>query len=535
MTPSKLPGLLAAVLLSSSSLFAAPSNLTEDQARHLLVRSGFAPTQTEVDRITGQSAQRVVTDIITRAKSARPAHPAPDFVSQPPPLAGRYLKTKDEQQAFRQQQLREGFEIKNWWMREMIETPVPLQERMTLFWHNHFATSQQKVLRSQAMWVQHQLLRNNALGNFRILLHAIAKDPAMLVYLDGANSRREAPNENFAREVMELFTLGEASQGGGYTEADIKEAARAFTGWSVDRETFRFMNRPNFHDNGSKTLLGHSGNLDGDAALDAMLDQPAAPRFIVTKLWKEFVSPAPDVVEVERIARRFRNQNFDIAVAVKELLLTDAFWSPESRGSLIKSPVDLVVGTVRQFGFSYSDVAPFALKSAQLGQNLLFPPNVKGWPGYTDWINATTLLERKRFGEQLFRAVEPQRDAKLSMAMAPDAGDDPATPMGKMTPRAKMMAEFAGGEGKGSNKRALGVMGREGVMRVANAVSSIRFDPDPWLALYGGHADREPSDESKARLTLVMLASPATQNIATGTVGVAYIRTLTLDPAYQLK
>ncbi|MBP7574089.1 MAG: DUF1800 family protein, partial [Rhodoferax sp.] len=251
MTPSKLPGLLAAVLLSSSSLFAAPSNLTEDQARHLLVRSGFAPTQAEVDRITGQSAQRVVTDIITRAKSAKPAHPAPDFVSQPPPVAGRYLKTKDDQQAFRQQQLREGFEIKNWWMREMIETPVPLQERMTLFWHNHFATSQQKVLRSQAMWVQHQLLRNNALGDFRTLLHAVAKDPAMLVYLDGANSRREAPNENFAREVMELFTLGEASQGGGYTEADIKEAARAFTGWSVDRETFRFMNRPNFHDNGS--------------------------------------------------------------------------------------------------------------------------------------------------------------------------------------------------------------------------------------------------------------------------------------------
>ena len=254
---------------------AAPSQLSAVQARHLLVRTGFAPTQAEVNALVGQGAQQAVTSIISRAQAARPIYPAPAFVSQSPPIPGRFLKTREEQQAMREQQQREALALKSWWMREMIESPAPLQERMTLFWHNHFATSQQKVGSAQAMWRQHQLLRANALGNFSTLLHAIAKDPAMLVYLDGANSRKEAPNENFAREVMELFTLGEATKTGHYTEHDIKEAARAFTGWTVERDDFSFKLRPAFHDTGSKSLLGSSGDFDGDAALDT---RPAAAR-----------------------------------------------------------------------------------------------------------------------------------------------------------------------------------------------------------------------------------------------------------------
>nr|WP_279343632.1 DUF1800 domain-containing protein [Variovorax terrae] len=497
--------------------------MTQAEARHLLVRTGFAPTQAEVDRIAGQDAQRVVADLVARAQAARPLYPPPDFVSEPPPIPNTLLKSKEEQLAMRQQQLRESLELKTWWMREMIETPTPLAERMVLFWHNHFATSQQKVFRSQAMWHQHQVLRAEALGNFRRLLHGVAKDPAMLVYLDGANSRKEAPNENFAREVMELFTLGEASQGGGYSEQDIKEAARAFTGWSIEYADFSYRFRPALHDNGNKTVLGQSGNFDGDAVLDVMLEQPAAARFITAKLWKEFVSPVPEAREVERIAQDFRASGYDIATAVRELLLSPAFWAPANRGSLIKSPVDLVVGTVRQFGFSYTDTMPFVLKSAQLGQNLLVPPNVKGWPGYTEWINTATLLERKRFTEQLFRAVELRGESKEPpIAMGPG---------GRMLPGdgSAMMQNAAAGPG------APRLPGRDGIMRVAEGMAKITFDPEQWLSQYGGHADREPSDELKARLARTLLAVPATHDIAPGTVGVAYLRTLTLDPAYQLK
>jgi len=381
---------------------AAPSRLDADEARHLLIRTGFAPTAAEIDAITGRSAEQAVDDIIGAAKRAQFRHTLPqEAVAAPPAQREVQAMSQGERQMARRDQIREGIDIKEWWMREMIETPTPLAERMTLFWHGHFATSQQKVVRADAMWRQQQLLRASALGSFREMLHGVARDPAMLVYLDGARSRKEAPNENFAREVMELFTLGEATQGGGYTEQDIREAARAFTGWSLERDDFSFRFRPALHDFGPKTVLGKSGDLDGDQVLDILLDQPQAARFIVEKLWVEFVSPTPDPREVESIAQRFRASNYDIAVAMRELLLSRDFWDVANRNSLVKSPVELVVGAVRELGVRNLDLKPLVQKSAQLGQNLLAPPNVKGWPGYTEWINATTLLERRRFADQL--------------------------------------------------------------------------------------------------------------------------------------
>ena len=463
-----------------------PLKMTPLQARHLLVRSGFAPTQAEVDKLVGKSAQSAVADIISSALAAKPKYPPPAFVSQPPPKPANQLATVDERQEQRRAQIAEGVELKAWWMREMLESPSPLAERMTLFWHNHFATSQQKVNRSQPMWRQHHLLRDNALGSFSTLLHGIAKDPAMLVYLDGDSNRKQAPNENFAREVMELFALGEASQGGGYTEQDIKEVARAFTGWSVERDDFSFKFRKPQHDDSSKTVMGRTGMFDGSDVINIMLAQPGCSQFIVSKLWKEFVSPTPDAKEVKRIAQRLQQNNYAISGALADLLATPAFWDASNRGSLIKSPVDLVVGTVRQFGFSYSDVMPFVLKTSQLGQNLLMPPNVKGWPGHTDWINTSTLLERKNFTQQLFRPIDPSVE---KMAM----------------------------------------------LKVGKATATISFDSDAFLRPYDGRSDGVPNDVLKTTLAGVLLASNATQNIANGTVGVAYLRTLTLDPAYQLK
>lgn len=494
-------------LMSLGAQAAGPSRLSEAQARYLLLRTGFAPDQAEVDALTGQSAKQAVSVLIGKAKNAKPLHPAPGFSVQLPPVPYRLLKTREEQQAWRQEQQRQGLDLKRWWMREMIESPTPLQERMTLFWHNHFATSQQKVISAQAMWQQQMLLRQGALGSFASLLHGVAKDPAMLVYLDGANNRKEAPNENFAREVMELFTLGEASQGGHYTEQDIKQAARAFTGWSVDRTDFSFKYRPAFHDNSDKTLWGRSGNFDGDEALDILLAQPAAARFIMGKLWKEFVSPEPDQAQIERMAAHFRASGYDIAQALSELFSSDAFWAEINRGTLIKSPVDLVVGTLRQFDVDYSDATPFVLKSAQLGQNLLLPPNVKGWPGQNDWINASTLLERKRFTEQLFRAAAPQTDSPLMAA---------------------------GMNGLNGTMQKSGSVGG-GVIRIGQAQTDVTFNAARWLARYGGFPDRVPSEALKSDLAKVLLQVPATQTIAAGTVGLGYMRALTQDPAYQLK
>ena len=186
----------------------------------------------------------------------------------------------------------------------------------------------------------------------------------------------------------------------------LEEAARAFTGWSIDGEKGEFLFRPFAHDDGEKSVLGRSGNFDGDAVLDILLAQPQTAEFIVRKLWREFVSPEPDAVEVKRVANAFRDSRYDIRVALRVLLNSDAFYAPKYRAALVKSPVDLVVGTLRQFQFTTTDVQPFALTVAQLGQNLFAPPNVKGWPGGEAWINSTTLLARKQFLDRLFNASD---------------------------------------------------------------------------------------------------------------------------------
>ena len=376
--------------------------LTTTDIRHLLTRVGFTPSEAEVSLYAGYSREAAIDKLLQAAKRNQTKESIPAFVSAPPPIPQRDLKTQEERQEQRRAQIREGMDLKRWWLWEMLTTPNPLAERMTLFWHNHFATSQQKVVRSLAMWQQHQLLRGQALGSFAKLLHGIVRDPAMLIYLDNGNNRKDAPNENLGRELLELFSLGEASTGGGYTERDIKEAARALTGYSIEPETGAFVLRPRIQDTGSKTILGKSGNFDGDGLVDVLLAQPQTARHIVRKLWLEFVSPAPKETVVNRIAIDFARNGYDIATALRGLLIGDDFWASYNRGALIKSPLDLLVGAARQFQFAVSEPVQLLARAAQLGQNLLMPPNVKGWPGGVQWINATTLLERKRTTEQIF-------------------------------------------------------------------------------------------------------------------------------------
>jgi uncharacterized protein (DUF1800 family) len=236
------------------------------------------------------------------------------------------------------------------------------------------------------------LLRREALGNFGKMLHDIARDPAMIVYLDNATNHKGKPNENFARELLELFTLGE----GHYTERDIKEAARAFTGWSIDRETGEFRFYPRLHDDGEKTFLGVTGRLDGDDVIDIVLRQPRTAEHIAEKMWREFVSDAPDRAEITAIADRFRASNYDIKTLVAATLMTPSFRGAANRGVLVKSPVELMVGTMRLFDAGALDGETLARIGRRLGQDLMNPPNVKGWPGGEAWITADTLLVRQQ-------------------------------------------------------------------------------------------------------------------------------------------
>ena len=401
----------------------------------------------------------------------------------------------------------------------MTVTPSPLTERMTLFWHNHFVSAQPKVRTTRLMYWQNATLRANALGNFGTLLHAIAKDPAMLVYLDGVRSRKGTPNENFAREVMELFTLGE----GHYTEQDIKEAARAFTGWSLDRETGRYVLRPALHDYGEKTVLGKEGRFDGDDVLDILLARPETAEHVTAKLWREFVAPDVDATEVRRIAARFREAHYDIRVALKEILTSDAFYAAEQRGALVKSPVDLVVGTLRVFEVRPQQALPFAVAAAGMGENLFSPPNVKGWPGGDVWINTTTLLARKQFVDRIMRA-----DDAMSMAAASARTEvGGANAMNAESPAAmpvKVPAAAGPVDADGGRRQRF-------LQQMDRGVSSIRFDAGGWLAQLPG----DTAAQRGQRVQRLLLAVAPQQAIDLSAEPTALVRGLVLDAAYQLK
>lgn len=407
---------LAVVLCALVTLPVLARPLGFDDARHLLNRTGFAANTPEISEFAQLTREAAVARLLGWTDKP-PATAAPDWTQapyEPPPRPA--LMSDAERKEYQRRLISEGRELKSWWMAEMLTTTSPLTEKMVLFWHNHFTSSLRKVRRPQLMYRQHMTLRRHALGNFRELLQAMARDPAMLIYLDGAASRKGQPNENFARELMELFTLGE----GRYSEQDVKEAARAFTGWSIDRDTGEFLFRRALHDDGVKTVLGVSGPHDGAAVLGILLARPETAEFIVGKLWREFVSTEPDTAEVRRIAAVFRSSAYDIRAALRELLTADAFYAPRHRGNLVKSPVDLVVGTLRQFRMAVADPLPYVLTAGRLGQDLFAPPNVKGWPGGDTWINATTLLSRRQFLENVFRGSEPGMQPAMQMVAAGD-------------------------------------------------------------------------------------------------------------------
>jgi hypothetical protein len=298
-----------------------------------------------------------------------------------------------------------GDELRSWWLYCMLQGGHPLREKLTLFWHNHFATSLVKVLDPQLMFRQNCLLRTQALGRFGTLLQEMSRDPAMLLWLDSNSNVKGRPNENYARELMELFSLGV----GNYTEKDVRQAARAFTGWHTDGDRFKFA--PGAHDTGAKTVLGQTGVWDGGDVVRMVLEQPAAARFLVRKLYGFLISEnaAPPDALLKPLCESFRNSDYDITALVRTMLASRHFYSGHAFRQRVKSPVEYVLGAVRAVHRSYgseADVRPLPQQAlvgpiSAMGQQLFAPPNVKGWPGGRSWLNTSTLLERDNFAAAL--------------------------------------------------------------------------------------------------------------------------------------
>jgi hypothetical protein len=317
-----------------------------------------------------------------------------------------------------------GVQLRGWWLYAMLYSAHPLREKLTLFWHNHFATSIVKVRDAGLMYRQNSLLREHALGKVGPLVHAVGRDGAMLVWLDANRNVAGRPNENYARELMELFTLGV----GHYTEADVREAARAFTGWHTDGAGFAF--RPTLHDDGPKTVLGKTGRWGGDDVAAIVLARPAAARFLVRKLYRLFVSEAadPPAALLEPLADAFRASDYDVAALVRTVLLSRLFYSEHAFRQRIKSPVEFVLGAVRAVVDRPAadrplPPDPLARWVAAMGQPLFAPPNVKGWAGGPAWLNTSTMLERDNFAAALALGT-------LWTGPAGGSTEEPAPPQG---------------------------------------------------------------------------------------------------------
>jgi uncharacterized protein (DUF1800 family) len=292
-----------------------------------------------------------------------------------------------------------------WWLHRMQHTPAPLLEKMTLFWHGHFATSAAKVRDAKLMYRQNDLLRRHALGDFHELVRGIARDPAMLLYLDSATNRKNHPNENFAREVMELFCLGVDR----YTEKDIQELARCFTGWEIASGEFRFNEYQ--HDYGTKKLFGKSGQFDGDEGLKIILERPATAEFICEKLVRFFVADEPDLPTemIKALAEQFRDGGLAIAPLMQTILTSRMFYSEASIGCKIRSPVELGIGLLKSLEAN-TNLVQLSGRLRDLGQMPLFPPNVKGWNGGRSWIDSSSLLGRANLVRAMVENSETRFD-----------------------------------------------------------------------------------------------------------------------------
>ncbi len=413
---------LAAITAALTSLTTPPDDnsttplatqtLSYAQARHLLMRAGFGGTPAEIKRLQALGVEGAVRHLVRFASIPTEfvAHGVTP-VERPSREMFRMLD-EDGRRKMRQKLRREDSRklsgLRAWWIDRMLKSPRPFEEKMTLFLHGHLTSGYRDVRNAHHMAMQNDLYRKHAAGNFIELVQAVAKDPAMLEYLDNNRNNRRAPNENFARELMELFTLGE----GHYTEKDIKEAARAFTGWTFHRREGGFHFNRGQHDFGKKTFLGQTGRFNGGDIIRIIFEQKEASQHLASELIEFFAIKATPS-EIAPYAEILRQSKFDLAPFFTTLFSSKWFYSDRVRGQQVKSPVVLMISTLRMLG--HTDLrsgacAMLALACRNVGQELFQPPNVKGWDGGAAWVTSSNLLTRYNMLRTVITGNAPNRN-----------------------------------------------------------------------------------------------------------------------------
>ncbi len=397
------------------------------EARHLLWRAGFGGSPAQIQTLASWGLDKAVDHLLDYEAVPFEAPSADAFdrnIMQPPTDEQRRQRRAAQrsqnenalaqfrlrrQQAQRRDRQQIG-EMQRWWLKRMIETPRPFEEKMTLFWHGRLATGYRTIENSYHMYLQNQTFRANAAGNFGNILLAIIRDPAMLKYLDNDESSKRRPNENLARELMELFSLGV----GAYTERDIKQGARALTGYTFRDDEFYF-NQEN-HDTGSKTILGVRAPHDGESFVRAILRQRACSEFLASTLYRFFVrhiptDPTRQTKDTKRIvgqvASALRRSDYELRPVLRQLFKSQHFYHPSVMDEQIKSPVELVVGAVRSLNAPVRDLAVLNDALDLMGQRLFFPPSVKGWDGGRSWVNTSTMFVRQNILAFLLTGKKP--------------------------------------------------------------------------------------------------------------------------------
>ena len=363
--------------------------------QHLMWRAGFGPAVEQLGDLSKFTPKQFYTALV-KASSKKPEYidVADDYLKglmMGIEEVGRQQKKEisADEKKLRQQKSREGVRNLNmYWLKEMVNSAAQLREKMAFFWHGHFACRNLNVFYQQGLL---DSLRRNALGNFGTMLKEVSKSAAMLNFLNNQQNKKDHPNENFAREVMELFTLGR----GNYTEQDVKEAARAFTGWSANVKG-EYLFRRFQHDFGNKTVLGKTGTFDGVEVLDILLDQKQTAKFITRKIYKFFVNEKIDEAKVAWLAERFFKNDYEISPLLEDIFTSDWFYEEKNVGANIKSPVELIAGIQRMLPMKLDNEESLMLLQRILGQLLFYPPNVAGWPGGKAWIDSSSLMMRMR-------------------------------------------------------------------------------------------------------------------------------------------
>ena len=405
-----------------------PAVLTDDvKLRHLLRRAGFGASATEFEQYRQLGLSRTIDRLLN--------YEGVDNGALEARLKRLHLN------------MNVRGDLERWWLLRMIYTARPLEEKMTLFWHGLLTSAISKVGRAEPMYVQNQFLRASGLGSFADILKGISKDPAMMVWLDLQTNRKGHANENYARELMELFSMGV----GHYTEQDVRESARAFTGWAVRRKAlgpkefhFESVFLPRQHDEGSKTFLGHTGNFNGDDVVDIIVQQPATADYLARRLFAFFAYPNPTDDVLKPLVDAYTASHYSIKAMLRALFTSEAFYAPRAYRSLIKSPAELVAGTARVLG---ADVDGRGLPQmmVQMGQELFNPPNVAGWPGGAAWLTSGTWLARLNFVNRVVASLGPTSvSQQISRVVARDAAAHVPSPTDGATSPDEIVDRLAG-------------------------------------------------------------------------------------------